>query len=74
MTTTERGYGWQHQKRRAALLPLAVGKRCMLCGKVMLAHQALDLHHPVPLVDDPPSTGTVIVHAKCNRGAGGLRS
>jgi len=67
MTTTQRGYGWQHQQRRAALLPLAIGTRCALCGKVMLAHEALDLHHPTRLVDDPASIGTQIVHAKCNR-------
>jgi hypothetical protein len=69
MTTTQRGYGWQHQQRRAAVLPLAVGTPCPLCGEVMLAHQALDLHHAVRLVDDPTSIGTQIVHATCNRRA-----
>ena len=67
MTTTERGYGWRHQQRRAALLPLALGMPCPLCGKTMLSGQALDLHHPVRLVDDATSIGTQIVHAKCNR-------
>jgi hypothetical protein len=67
MTTTQRGYGWQHQQRRAALLPVALGTPCPICGRVMLAGQALDLHHPIRLVDDPTSIATQIVHAKCNR-------
>jgi hypothetical protein len=67
-STTARGYGWKHQRRRAALLPLAYGTACPLCGEVMLAHQALDLHHPIRLVDDSASVGTQIVHASCNRG------
>jgi hypothetical protein len=33
----------------------------------MRADQALDLHHPVRLVDDPTSIATEIVHATCNR-------
>jgi hypothetical protein len=28
---------------------------------------AVDLHHPIRLVDDATSIGTTIVHAKCNR-------
>ena len=67
MTTSERGYGWQHQQQRARLLPAAVGTRCPLCGEVMRDDEALDLHHPVRLVDDPTSVGTTIVHARCNR-------
>jgi hypothetical protein len=67
MSTTRRGYGWQHQQRRAALLPPAIGTACPLCGELMHAHQALDLHHPVRLVDDPTGVGTQIVHASCNR-------
>jgi hypothetical protein len=40
---------------------------CPICREPMRADQALDLHHPVRLVDDPTSVGMVIVHAKCNR-------
>jgi hypothetical protein len=69
-STSQRGYGWQHQQRRAAMLPVALGTRCSLCGRVMLSGQALDLHHPLRLVDDPTSVGTQIVHARCNRGGG----
>jgi hypothetical protein len=67
MTTTQRGYGWQHQQRRKALLATAIGTRCALCGDVMLAHQALDLDHSVRLVDDATAIGDRIVHASCNR-------
>jgi hypothetical protein len=34
----------------------------------MLAGQALDLHHPIRLVDDATSIATEIVHATCNPG------
>jgi hypothetical protein len=67
MTTTERGYGWQHQQRRKALLATAIGTPCPLCGDVMLTYQALDLDHSVRLVDDPAAIGDRIVHARCNR-------
>jgi hypothetical protein len=73
MTTTERGYGHDHQQRRAVLLPTAYGMPCPLCGKTMFASQQLDLHHPVRLADDPTSTATQIVHSTCNRGAVGHR-
>jgi hypothetical protein len=58
---------WDDQQRRAALLPAAIGTRCPLCGKPLLASQAIDLHHPIRLVDDATSIGTQIVHASCNR-------
>ena len=69
-TTTERGYGVEHQKRRALLLPAAIGTACPLCFEAMLADQALDLDHSVALVDDASSLGDRIVHARCNRSAG----
>ena len=50
------------------MLPVAIGTPCPLCHKPMLAGQRLDFHHPIRLVDDPSSTGTMIVHASCNRG------
>lgn len=70
-TTTERGLGADHQRRRVALLPAAIGQPCPLCEKTMLAGQALDLDHSTPRVDDPASIGDRIVHASCNRAAGG---
>jgi 5-methylcytosine-specific restriction endonuclease McrA len=65
-TTTERGYGSDHQHRRTALLPAAYGEICPLCGEVMLPGQALALDHTVPLAEDRSSVGDRIVHAECN--------
>jgi hypothetical protein len=66
-TTAARGYGREHDARRAALLPLAIGKLCPLCGKLMRPDQPLDLDHSVPLAVDKDSKGDRIVHATCNR-------
>lgn len=63
-------YDWEHRKRRARLLPKAWGKACPLCGFVMLEEQALDLDHSVPLALGG-TVGDRIVHAFCNRSAGG---
>lgn len=70
LTTTQRGYGTQHQKTRKRLLPLAIGKLCPMCGKPMLRGQFLDLDHSVPLVFGRRSSGDRIVHRRCNREAG----
>jgi hypothetical protein len=71
LSTTQRGYGWSHQKRRKYLLPRAIGKPCPLCGLVMRADQRLQLDHSTPLATNPNSIGDRIVHATCNarRGA-----
>ena len=69
-STSGRGYGIAHQRRRAQLLPAAIGELCPLCGVVMLAFQDLDLHHSTSPVLDPRSVGDEIVHAACNRAAG----
>jgi hypothetical protein len=53
-------YNWAHQKKRAAMLPLAIGTRCILCGGVMLEWMKLDLDH----------TTNSITHAACNRSLG----
>jgi len=66
MTTTQRGYGSPHQRRRARLLPLAIGKPCDLCGETMHAEQKLDLDHTISAMLG--GIGDRIVHAKCNRG------
>lgn len=63
-------YGWEHQKRRAALLPDAYGEICALCGLPMLKGQELELDHSVPVLEDPDSKGDRIVHARCNERAG----
>lgn len=65
-TTSQRGYDGAHKRRRAQLLPLAIGDTCPLCGETMLADQELDLDHTIPLIADPTSIGDRIVHASCN--------
>jgi hypothetical protein len=45
MTTAQRGYGRDHQRRRAQLLPQAIGNARPLCGKPMRADEKLDLDH-----------------------------
>lgn len=66
--TTQRGYGWAHQRARAkALKDLADGQPCPRCGQPMWRSQArtLDLDH----TDD--RTGYQgLAHGRCNRRAG----
>lgn len=60
-------YGSAHQKKRAMMLPNAWGQPCGRCGRVMLQSHDLDLDH-----GDPGHEGYLgIVHARCNRKAGG---
>jgi len=53
-------YNWAHQKKRAVMLPAAIGRPCVYCGVAMLAWMKLDLDH---------TTGQ-ITHSRCNRSAG----
>jgi 5-methylcytosine-specific restriction endonuclease McrA len=69
-TTTERGYGYAHKQRRAALLPLAYGTPCPICQRIMQKGDALDLDHSVPLAEGG-RRGDRIVCARCNRSEGG---
>lgn len=67
-TTTEQGYGWEHQKaRRAALLRLRDGDPCSRCQQPMYRSQArsLDLDHT-----EDRTTYRGLAHARCNRQAG----
>jgi len=70
---TERGLGWNHQKERKRLLPLAYFTACPLCGETMRPNEALDLDHVVPRcfggITGEPGAGR-IVHARCNRAEG----
>ncbi len=66
----ENPYGVEHQRRRAELLPAAIGTLCPRCGLVMLETDDLDLGHSVDLVIDPNAVGDRIEHASCNRSAG----
>jgi len=55
------GYGGDHKKLRATLLPKAYGTRCYRCGKPMLRGQALHLDH----LDNRTGYGG-FSHAACN--------
>jgi hypothetical protein len=70
-TRQQRGYDRTHEMTRQALLPLAYGTECPLCGEYMYPHQALHLDHTTPLAIDSTSRGDRIVHQACNlrRGA-----
>jgi hypothetical protein len=66
--TTAKGYGWQHQKLRAALLrALVPGSPFPRCQQPMWPKlQALDLDH----ADGDKSRYLGLSHATCNRSAG----
>lgn len=59
--------GWEHDKKRAELLPKAYGKPCPRCGLPMLKGQDLDLGHAQAMVYTGRRVGDRIEHASCNR-------
>lgn len=63
--TTARGYGYQHQRLRAALLAAAIGQPCSRCGQPMLHGQELHLDHT-----DDRGGYRGMAHASCNVKAG----
>lgn len=67
-----RAYRKQHERTRAKLLPLAIGKPCPLCGVPMQMGMAwpLDLDHSDPAMKQLGLPGDRIVCAKCNRSRG----
>jgi Recombination endonuclease VII len=67
-STSDRGYGAQHQAIRKALLEDAYGRPCHHCGHPMLSGQALDLDHTA---DRTAYRG--FAHASCNRSEGAKR-
>ena len=72
-TTSQRGYGNEHQKARARLLAALArnpGQPCRRCGQPMWPWQNLDAGHPdwAPArTRQPPDA---LEHAHCNRVAG----
>jgi hypothetical protein len=77
-TTTERGYGYDHQRRRQALLPAALGQPCPgpafgprspRCTGLMLNPKHMDLDHTTPKALGGRQ-GDRIVCSPCNRGSG----
>lgn len=63
--TAARGYGTEHQKLRAKLLPTAYGQPCSRCGMTMHRGQPLDLDHT-----DDRDGYQGFAHRSCNRRAG----
>ena len=61
-------YGYEHQRLRASLIAAAVGQLCILCHRLMLPGQPLDLDHTS---DGRGYRG--IVHTSCNRSEGARR-
>jgi hypothetical protein len=68
--TTARGLGWDHQKRRARLLPAALGTPCPIqgprCDGIMTDPRRMDLDHSVPRALGG-TAGDRIVCSSCNR-------
>lgn len=70
-STTQRGYGWSHQKaRRAALAAFVVGQPCVRCGKPLTSKRDVELDHD----DNDRSRYLGLAHSYCNRQAGGRKS
>jgi hypothetical protein len=69
-SSTERGYGPEHRRLRAALLPTAHFRPCPLCGRQMLPGQSLHLDHARPLRLGGTLADCRIVHGQCNERAG----
>lgn len=67
-STTARGYGYQHEKLRRALLGEAYGQLCHFCNEPMLPGQKLHLDHTP---DRAAYRG--FAHAECNQRDGGRR-
>jgi len=70
-TTTERGLGWEHQKRRkAAVAAFVPGTPCAYCGEPMWNVRQLDLDHVLPRAAGGARGPVRLVHRACNRAEG----
>ena len=72
LTTTQRGYGHEHQQARAkamAELRRTGTMPCPFCTHDMDTHMALDYDHYPPLALGGGGTRR-LAHARCNRQAG----
>ena len=72
-TTTERGYGSEHQKiRKWLIFQLKLippqDRICELCGEIMLMSEELHADHVTRLVDDPSAKAGRMTHRACNEG------
>lgn len=72
-TTTQRGYGWEHQKARAAALQALAQTGtapCPYCQQPMTPGMTLDYDHYPPLALGAGPRIRRLTHASCNRRAG----
>lgn len=70
-TTTQRGYGHDHQVARKRLLPKFLNTPCPCecgCGVLMVKSSMMDFDHPIPLTVDPEARASRFLCRKCNRG------
>lgn len=65
-TTTERGYGAEHQQLRADMQGTVIGQPCARCGHMILPTDTWHLDHT-----DDRSGYLGPSHARCNVAAGG---
>lgn len=68
-STHDRGYGYEHQRMRRALLPSMPGSSCTRCGKTLREGDKVDLDH-----NDDRTGYLGFSHASCNRSAGGRKA
>jgi hypothetical protein len=77
-TTTQRGLGASHQKRKNAMVPAAIGTLCpgpwrgrrsVNCVGIMATRAHMDLDEDPPRVIAPPVRWRICC-PPCNRGAG----
>ena len=71
-TTTEQGYGWEHQQIKARLLRTTPrDTTCPRCPLPLFNGEPIDLDHSDTLAANPQSQADRLCHARCNRAAGG---
>ena len=64
--TTARGLGWDHQKRRAALLNCLIeGEPCWWCAQPMFRWQNLAADHSIPRARGG-RVADRLLHSRCN--------
>lgn len=65
-TTTDKGLGWAHQKRRAVLLSLLIeGEPCWWCARPMYRWQKLSADHSIPRAQGG-RVADRLLHSPCN--------
>lgn len=68
-STTQRGYGWQHQQLRRRLIAEWGNRPCVRCGEPIEQGQPVDLDHR-----DDRQGYNGLAHAACNRSVAGRKA